>query len=75
MVLTYYKFWDLLKRRNITQKKLKDEKIVSNGTLAKMKHNQYVSTEVLTNLCNYLQCDINDICQMENIDDIPKAGE
>lgn len=65
MGITFYRFWDVLKRKGITQKELKEKKVVSAGTLDKIRHNEYISTESIEKLCMYLDVQPCDIMQME----------
>ncbi len=59
----YYKFFDYLRKNKITQKELFNNKIVSMGTMQRLRDNDFVNTAVLDKLCNYLKCDITDIME------------
>ncbi len=59
----YYKFFDYLRKNKIAQKELIDNKIISMGTMQRLRRNEHVNTSVLDNLCEYLHCDINDIME------------
>ena len=54
-------------------KDLLDKKIISNGTLQKLRNNENVNTSVLSALCDYLECDITDI--LEYIRPTDKKGQ
>lgn len=64
-MFAYYKLFDYLRKHNLKQKDLIDKKVVSNGTMQRLKNNEYVNTSILDSICNYLKCDITDI--MEHI--------
>lgn len=63
LMFQYYKFFDYLRKNKITQKELFNNKIVSMGTMQRLRDNEYVNTAVLDKLCNYLKCDITDIME------------
>lgn len=69
----YYKLFDYMRKNNIRQKDLLDKKIISNGTLQKLRNNETVNTSVLSALCDYLECDITDI--LEYIRPTDKKGQ
>jgi putative transcriptional regulator len=69
----YYKLFDYMRKNNIRQKDLLDKKIISNGTLQKLRNNENVNTSVLSALCDYLECDITDI--LEYIRPTDKKGQ
>ena len=41
-MFAYYKLFDYLRKHNLKQKDLIDKKIVSNGTMQRLKNNEYV---------------------------------
>lgn len=46
---------------NLTQ--LKDGIKVSSSTIAKIKKNEYISTRVIDDICNFLNCEIEDVIE------------
>lgn len=70
MAIFYYKLWDLLERKNITQRELVEQLNISTATLTKMRKNQTVSLETLDLIREYLECDYGDI-----ITAIPSTNE
>lgn len=62
-MLQYYRLFDYLRKHNIRQKDLLNEKIISSGTLQKLRNNESVNTSILTTLCDYLNCDLTDIVE------------
>lgn len=67
--ITYYRLFDKLNRLDIKQKDLKEKKIVSAGTLDKLRRNDCVNTDTLIKLCDFLHCDLSDICEYETDQD------
>lgn len=63
MVIKYYKLFDLLNRRGM--KKTDLLKVVSAPTLAKLSKGKTVTTEVIANICNFLDCQPGDIMESE----------
>ena len=69
-MIAFYKLWDKMNRENITQKELKDKKILSGATIAKMRRNETVNTDSIDKICAYLNCQPGDIMEFEP-DDTP----
>ena len=63
MKVSYKKLWLLLVERDISKATMRKEAGLSSSTLTKLNHNEEVSLSVLLRLCDYLQCDIGDICE------------
>lgn len=61
MGIYYYKLWDILENKNITQRELTERLHISTATLTKMRKNQTVSLETLDLIREYLDCDFGDI--------------
>ena len=71
MPFKYDKLFSLLKERGVTTYKIRQENIVSQAALTKMKNGEgNVETRTLECLCVYLQCQPGDI--MEYQPDIKK---
>ncbi len=63
MAFTYKKLWKLLIDLNLTKTQLRDMTKISQSTLAKLVNCENVNTEVLSRICNALNCDVNDIME------------
>lgn len=61
MPVTYKKLWIKLIEKNITKAQLRQIAGLSQSTLTKLNKNEYVSLEILTRICDALECDIGDI--------------
>lgn len=62
--LCYNRLWKLLIDKNIKKKELCKKANISATSLAKLKHNENVNTNILMNICNALECDVCDIVEM-----------
>jgi DNA-binding Xre family transcriptional regulator len=63
MGIKYYKLFDLLNRRDM--KKTDLLKIVSSPTLAKLSKGETVTTEVVSKICGFLDCQPGDIMEYQ----------
>jgi len=59
--LSYDGLWKKLIDFKMTKKDLKKQTKVSTSTIAKMTQNKIVSLEILLRLCEYFDCDIEDL--------------
>ncbi len=65
MAVNYIKLWKLLLDKNMKKIEMKNLSGISNGTLAKLGKNDYVSMECLERICSVLHCDIGDIMSFD----------
>ena len=63
MKISYKKLWVTLIERDISKVTFRKELNFATGTMAKLNRNEEVSLSVLLRICEYLQCDIGDICE------------
>lgn len=63
MKLTYKKLWILLLERNITKAKMRKDVGIAPATMSKLNKGEEVALPVLLRICDYLNCDIGDICE------------
>lgn len=70
MRISYKKLWVLLIQKDITKVELKREVGISAGTMSKLNKGEEVALSVLLRICNYLNCDIGDICEAVCLDTI-----
>ena len=54
--------------REIKQKDFCKLANISTSTLAKLKRKENVNTVVLIKICDFFDCDISDICEIESED-------
>lgn len=62
--MSYKKLWKLLIDRDMNKKRLSELSGVSSTSLAKMRRNENVNTDILVKICEALQCDISDIAEI-----------
>ena len=60
-MIVYDKLWSTLKQRGISQYKLIKEYHISSGQLDRLRKNGNVSTYTLNQLCEILDCELEDI--------------
>ena len=63
MKISYKKLWITLIEKEISKATLKRELGLAAGTMSKLSKNEEVSMSVLLRICDYLNCDIGDICE------------
>lgn len=63
MKISYKKLWMLLIQRDITKVRMKRDLGLAAGTMSKLNKGEDVALSVLLRICEYLDCDIGDICQ------------
>ena len=63
MKICYKKLWVQLIERDITKKQLREDLKLATGTMAKLNSGEEVALSVLLRICDYLNCDIGDICE------------
>lgn len=63
MKICYKKLWVLLIERDITKPQLRKDLNLATGTMSKLNKNEEVSMSVILRICEYLNCDIGDICE------------
>lgn len=60
--ISYKKLWILLIEKDITPAMLRKDLSIATGTMTKMRKNEEVALSVLLRICEYLDCNIGDIC-------------
>ena len=68
MKISYKKLWMLLIQKDITKVRLKRDLGLAAGTMSKLNKGEDVALSVLLRICDYLDCDIGDICQAVRAD-------
>lgn len=63
MKISYKKLWVTLIQREITKVQLRADVGISAGTMSKLNKGEDVALSVLLRICDYLNCDIGDICE------------
>lgn len=68
MEISYKKLWILLIEKNISPATLRKDLNIATGTMTKMRRNEEVALSVLLRICEYLDCNIGDICDAVRTD-------
>ena len=68
MKISYKKLWVLLIEKEISKPKLRRDLKLSTGTMSKLNKGEAVALSILLRICEYLDCDIGDICEAVRMD-------
>ena len=68
-VINYSPFWETLKNSNENWYTLTNKHHMSHSTLHRLKHGQDISMKTVNDLCQILNCRIEDIAQYVPSDD------
>ena len=72
MRISYKRLWLLLVEKEISPATLRKELNIAPGTMTKLRRNEEVALSVLLRICEYLDCNIGDICDAIKIEDDSK---
>ena len=64
MTVTYKGLWKLLIEKGLQKQDLVNHAGLSSATVAKMGRGEPVSNKVLVKICDYLECNVNDIIKI-----------
>jgi len=67
--ISYKKLWVLLIEKDISQATFRKDLNIATGTMTKMRKNEEVALSILLRICEYLDCNIGDICDAVKKDD------
>ena len=68
MRMSYKKLWLMLVEKEIAQATLRKDLNIATGTMTKLRRNEEVALSVLLRICEYLDCNIGDICDAVRTD-------
>lgn len=60
-MIKYTPFFETIKKKGFSTYALRHKYNVSNGTLYRMRQNKPLSTETINDLCNILECKVEEI--------------
>jgi len=75
MGISYKKLWIMLLMRDMIKKDLREGCNLSTASMAKLSKGRNVNTDVLVRICNFMRCDISDICEVILADEESKENE
>ena len=67
--VSYKKLWILLIEKEISPATLRKDLNIATGTMTKLRRNEEVALSVLLRICEYLDCNIGDICDAVKTND------
>lgn len=67
--ISYKKLWVLLAEKEISQVAFRKDLNIATGTMTKLRRNEEVAISILLRICEYLDCNIGDICDAIKEDD------
>ena len=70
MAVSYNKLWKQLNDKGTNKTKLRYATNMSSSTMAKLSKNQPVAIPVLEKICAVLECNIEDIMEFYNLDEV-----
>ena len=70
MKISYKKLWILLIEKDISQASFRKDLSIATGTMTQMRRNEDVALSVLLRICEYLDCNIGDICDAVKVDKV-----
>lgn len=62
MKISYKKLWIRLIEKDIPPVTMRRDLCIATGTMTKLRRNEEVALSVLLRICEYLDCNIGDIC-------------
>ena len=65
MPMSFDPLWKTMKKKGFTTYDLKMKLKIGGGTYNRLKNNEPVSTNTIGILCDYLDCDVQDIIRWE----------
>ncbi len=68
MKISYKKLWVMLIEREIPKSVFRQATELSPGTMSKLNKNEEVALSVLIRICDYLNCDIGEICEVVRVE-------
>lgn len=75
MHISYNKLWKLLIDKNMNKQDLKKVSNISSASIAKLGKGENITTDVLLRICKALNCDITDIMEISNSDELKHNGD
>lgn len=63
MKISYKKLWGLFIQKDISKMTLRKDVRLAAGTMSKLNKGEEVALPILLRICDYLDCDIGDICE------------
>lgn len=62
MKISYKRLWIRLIEKDISPVTMRRDLCIATGTMTKLRRNEEVALSVLLRICEYLDCNLGDIC-------------
>lgn len=72
--ISYKKLWIKLAEKEIAKVTLRKDLNIATGTMTKLRRNEEVALSVLLRICEYLDCNIGDICDAVRIETVEEEA-
>lgn len=70
MAISYKKLWKLLIDRDMKKGELQELANVSASSIAKLGKNENVNTDILVRICKALNCELEDIMELTEVEGV-----
>ena len=64
-MVSYRKLFQLLAGREMSKVEFRKLVKISQSTMTKLNHNEYVSLQIIDSICNTLECEIEDVIEVK----------
>ena len=72
--ISYKKLWIQLAEKELAKVTLRKDLNIATGTMTKLRRNEEVALSVLLRICEYLDCNIGDICDAVRIETVEEEA-
>lgn len=62
--ISYKRLWIFLIDKDVSQINMRKDLNIATGTMTKLRRNEEVALSVLIRICEYLDCELSDICEV-----------
>lgn len=62
--INYKKLWVKIAENEMSRAEFRKKVDISPNTLTKLNQNENVSLEIIIKICEFLECDIGDVCEI-----------
>ena len=62
--ISYKKLWVKIAEKEMSRAEFRKKVEISPNTLTKLNQNENVSLEIIIKICEFLNCDIGDVCEI-----------
>lgn len=70
MIISYNKLWHLMLDKKMNKRELREKTGLSTASIAKLNRGENITTDVLVKICIALDCDITEIMELVEEDQV-----